>query len=388
MKKRKAGDVVFAAMTIQRAFKKYKQRKLKRQIEEGLPDLNAKDVQEATIKIQSSFRGFQARKKVEKKKRRAGEVVFAAMTIQRAFKRYKAKKQKQAENDLPDLNDSEVKDAAIKIQSAYRGFQTRRVVKKKVVTSSSDSSESEEEYDKKRRVSSDSSETESEDEIKKPPRPSVMRRPPKAKPLKTKRIPDSSATESATATDTDVDEGRNRRQKVTQRKRVPDSSATESQSEQGESLPDLDDSDVEDAALKIQSAFRGFQARKNVDTIKKGQKMGDVLHSAMVIQRSFRRYKKKKQERKKAAILLQQEKLAKESRRISAKVNPHLLFYPFTNSNQSTKYSVSFGCFFYLKSFYLRYLNHQDLKWPKLLIQPLLFKKPSEFIRKRNWKED
>merc|ERR1712226_1009912 len=98
------------------------------------------------------------------------------------------------------------------------------------------------------------------------------------------RIPDSSATESATATDTDVDEGRNIRQKVTQRKRVPDSSATESQSEQGESLPDLDDSDVEDAALKIQSAFRGFQARKNVDTIKKGQKMGDVLHSAMVIQ--------------------------------------------------------------------------------------------------------
>ena len=109
---------------------------------------------------------------------------------------------------------------------------------------------------------------------------------------------------SATATDTDADEGRNTKQKSFQRRRVPDSSATESQSEQGESLPDLDDSDVEDAALKIQSAFRGFQARKNVDTIKKGQKMGDVLHSAMVIQRSFRRYKKKKQERKKAAILL------------------------------------------------------------------------------------
>merc|ERR1711976_160639 len=109
--------------------------------------------------------------------------------------------------------------------------------------------------------------------------------------------------------DTDVDEGRNRRQKVTQRKRVPDSSATESQSEQGESLPDLDDSDVEDAALKIQSAFRGFQARKNVQTIKKSAKMGDVISSVVVIQRSFRRYKKRKTERKQAAKVKQQEKL-------------------------------------------------------------------------------
>merc|ERR1711976_629661 len=104
-KRRNAGDVVFAAMTIQRAFKKYKQRKLERQIEEGLPDLTAKDVQEATIKIQSSFRGFQARKKVESKKRRAGDVVFAAMTIQRAFKKYKQRKlKKQIEEGLPDLN--------------------------------------------------------------------------------------------------------------------------------------------------------------------------------------------------------------------------------------------------------------------------------------------
>merc|ERR1712045_984159 len=108
------GDVVFAAMTIQRAFKKYKQRKLQKQIEEGLPDLNAKDVQEATIKIQSSFRGFQARKKVEAKKRKAGDVVFAALTIQRAFKRYKQRKQiKQIEEGLPDLSAKGVQEATI-----------------------------------------------------------------------------------------------------------------------------------------------------------------------------------------------------------------------------------------------------------------------------------
>merc|ERR1712062_712953 len=112
-----------------RAFKKYKQRKLKKQIEEGLPNLNCRDVQEATIKIQSSFRGFQARKKVEAKKRKAGDVVFAAMTIQRAFKKYKQRKlKKQIEEGLPDLNCRDVQEATIKIQSSFRGFQARKKV--------------------------------------------------------------------------------------------------------------------------------------------------------------------------------------------------------------------------------------------------------------------
>ena len=385
-KKKNAGDVVFAAMTIQRAFKRYKKRKIQKQLEEDLPDLNSKDVQDATVKIQSSFRGFQARKQVKAKKRSAGDVVFAAMTIQRAFKRYKKRKlmneeglpdlkcaqvqeatlkiqsayrgfrtrqdvkskknkpadvmfaairiqrafkrykarkqRREIEEGLPDLNSSEVKEAAVKIQSVYRGFQTRRVGRKKVAKSSSDSSESDEESKTKRRASSDSSESESEDEFKKPPRPSTVRRPPKAKarPLKSRKIPDSSATESATATDTDVEDVHRRRRKV------PDSSATESQSELGESLPDLDDSDVEDAALKIQSAFRGFQARKNVSTLKKTPKMGDVMHSVITIQRSFRRYKQRKQERKKAAMILQKEKLAKESEKISSKVSFALLY--------------------------------------------------------------
>merc|ERR1712079_775555 len=297
-------------MTIQRAFKRYKKRKLMN--EEGLPDLKCAQVQEATLKIQSAYRGFRTRQDVKSKKNKPADVMFAAIRIQRAFKRYKARKQRrEIEEGLPDLNSSEVKEAAVKIQSVYRGFQTRRVGRKKVAKSSSDSSESDEESKTKRRASSDSSESESEDEFKKPPRPSTVRRPPKtkARPLKSRKIPDSSAT----ATDTDVEDIHRRRRKV------PDSSATESQSELGESLPDLDDSDVEDAALKIQSAFRGFQARKNVSTLKKTPKMGDVMHSVITIQRSFRRYKQRKQERKKAAMIHQKEKLAKESEKISSK---------------------------------------------------------------------
>merc|ERR1711899_496248 len=123
-KKRSAGDVVFAAMTIQRAFKRYKKRKLMN--EEGLPDLKCAQVQEATLKIQSAYRGFRTRQDVKSKKNKPADVMFAAIRIQRAFKRYKARKQRrEIEEGLPDLNSSEVKEAAVKIQSVYRGFHTQ-----------------------------------------------------------------------------------------------------------------------------------------------------------------------------------------------------------------------------------------------------------------------
>merc|ERR1712218_739867 len=65
-----------------------------------LPDLNAEDVAAAAIKIQSAYKGFKTRKMVEKHK----EI-------------------------MPDLNCAQVQDATVKIQSAYRGFQTRKQMK-------------------------------------------------------------------------------------------------------------------------------------------------------------------------------------------------------------------------------------------------------------------
>merc|ERR1712241_79794 len=98
------------------AFKRYKARKA---LKESLPDLNDSEVQMATVKIQSAYRGFKTRQ--EMKKRSAGDVVFAVLRIQRAFKRYKARK--ELKESLPDISDSEVQMATVKIQSAFRGFK-------------------------------------------------------------------------------------------------------------------------------------------------------------------------------------------------------------------------------------------------------------------------
>merc|ERR1712079_318212 len=107
------GTVIAAVMTIQSAFRKYKARKLARN--DSLPDLECSEVQEATVKIQSAYRGFKTRQVM--KNRSAADVVFAVLRIQRAFKRYKLRKLKRAqEEDLPDLESNEVKEATVKIQ--------------------------------------------------------------------------------------------------------------------------------------------------------------------------------------------------------------------------------------------------------------------------------
>merc|ERR1712223_238800 len=125
-------DTIHAAMVIQSAYKKYKAKKIKKQIEAGLPDIDSKDVQEATLKIQSCYRGFKTRKQVENKKQKASDVLFAAMKIQKAFRSYKARTtQKEIEAGLPDIGSKDVQEATLKIQSCYRGFKTRKQVEQK-----------------------------------------------------------------------------------------------------------------------------------------------------------------------------------------------------------------------------------------------------------------
>merc|ERR1712013_871620 len=77
-----------------------KRKPKKQQVEEDLPDLKAADVAKAAIQIQSAYRGFKTRKQM-----------------------------KESGEELPDLKAADVVAATIKIQSAYRGFKTRKQMK-------------------------------------------------------------------------------------------------------------------------------------------------------------------------------------------------------------------------------------------------------------------
>ena len=124
-------EVKQAAVKIQSAFKGHQARQKVKTIkasQDDLPDLKCADVAAASIKIQTAFRGFQARKKVEMIKDlpnlKDPEVKQAAVKIQNAFKGFKTRK--ALKEDLPDLKCADVASATVKIQSAYRGFQARK----------------------------------------------------------------------------------------------------------------------------------------------------------------------------------------------------------------------------------------------------------------------
>merc|ERR1711953_23954 len=98
--KKKTADVIRAAITIQRAFKNYKQRKAVMREKEELPDLDSQKVQEATLLIQTAYRGFRTRKELED----PGVI-------------------------LPRTKYDDVARATLRIQAYYRGFKVRKAMR-------------------------------------------------------------------------------------------------------------------------------------------------------------------------------------------------------------------------------------------------------------------
>jgi len=125
-----------ATLKIQSAYRGFKTRKELKESGEELPDLKAKDVVAATIIIQAAYKGFRTRKMVEKHKEimpdlNCAQVQDATIKIQSAYRGFKTRKElRDSGQDLPDLKAADVVAATIKIQSAYKGFQTRKMIKK------------------------------------------------------------------------------------------------------------------------------------------------------------------------------------------------------------------------------------------------------------------
>lgn len=196
--------------------------------EEELPDLNSFDNNEveAITKIQSGFRGMQARKQVREMKPEEEEEVVASQ-------------QNDEEEELPDLtsfDNSEVQ-AITKIQSGFRGMQARKQV---------------------RDMKTD------DHEVIAAPQPVESILSPR---VESNELPPSTAA-SIAVSNANMFSPRNEPLPETARENVVN------ENEEEEELPDLNSFDANEvnAITKIQSGFRGMQARKEVRELKEDNK--------------------------------------------------------------------------------------------------------------------
>jgi DNA-directed RNA polymerase subunit H (RpoH/RPB5) len=205
--------VAAATVKIQAAYKGFRTRQMIKQHKEVLPNLNCAKVQDATIKIQSAYRGFQTRKEL-----------------------------KSAQQDLPDLRAADVAAATVKIQAAYRGFQTRQQVKRKthnpadILPKAPDTDQS---------LIKDQSDEDHQG------------------------LPDLTAADVAAVTikmQAAYKGLKTRKAKQQKDKdeinKAENNLASRSMQITGQGLPDIKAADVAAATIKIQSAFKGFRARK------------------------------------------------------------------------------------------------------------------------------
>ena len=73
--------------------------------------MNAKDVQDATLKIQAGFRGMMARKQIKSDVKPEAVSAVTAEVPTGA---------EEEEEEMPDLNDADVQAATLKIQAGFK----------------------------------------------------------------------------------------------------------------------------------------------------------------------------------------------------------------------------------------------------------------------------
>ncbi|XP_077862134.1 twitchin-like [Saccoglossus kowalevskii] len=235
--------------------------KIKFGLEEIDIDLDDPETKKAAIKIQASYRGFQAKKHRQQKETEVvvtkkveveeeididlddPEVEAAAVKIQAGFKGLKARKQIKEEKSKVvkveaseeevidiDLDDPEVEAAAVKIQAGFKGLKARRHIKEeKSKTVTVVETTQDEEID----IDLDDPDVEK----------AAVKIQASFKGMKTRREVKAKAPEKP---------------------ETPKPEPPKSSPEEEEIDIDLDDPETEKAALKIQASFKGLKARKNL----------------------------------------------------------------------------------------------------------------------------
>ncbi|XP_046353040.1 FK506-binding protein 5-like isoform X5 [Haliotis rufescens] len=201
-------------------------------------DLNDPEVEKAATKIQASFKGHKARKEVKALKGSEEDAPPAAAET----------KAEEEEIDI-DLEDPQTEKAAIMIQAQFRGFKTRKDIDTSKSETSTEAAPAEAKQEEEE-VDIDLTDPEVEK--------AAVKIQSGFKGYKARKDIKTSEGETSPT------------------KSENEEPKEEAKTEEEEEVDiDLNDPEVEKAALKIQAGFKGFKARKDVGDVKKEEKKED-----------------------------------------------------------------------------------------------------------------
>ncbi|XP_062608758.1 abnormal spindle-like microcephaly-associated protein homolog isoform X5 [Saccostrea cucullata] len=211
-----------AAIHIQAGFRGYQARKEMKHLRESHDqkeeevdiDLTDPDVEQAALKIQAGFKGYKTRKEFESKKVQSSEVITSDIV------------KNEEEVDI-DLNDPDVENAALKIQTGFRANYKDR--------------KSEQSSSTKVTSPVPVSKPESEEEVD-------------------IDLTDPEVEKAAIKIQAGFSRFKKAKKPPTKDQKEPESKSEEETSKE----PDLSAKETEEAALKIQAGFRGYKTRKEV----------------------------------------------------------------------------------------------------------------------------